>query len=180
VAQHHAVPLMGQVARDVAGQRGLAHAAFGIGHNDHRHSRLLVRMVLHQARLWRNRMTMGGACRSTRPRLTTGDPMSLSTSTTPSPTPQALIWRDRANALVAAQRIDGRALIDGQRVAALSGETFACHSPIDGRALTAVARSQAPDVEAAVKGARRAFDDGRWARRAPADRKRVLARFAEL
>src|SRR5690606_8143948 len=92
----------------------------------------------------------------------------------------ALIWRDRANALVAAQRIDGRALIDGQRVAALSGETFACHSPIDGRALTAVARSQAPDVEAAVKGARRAFDDGRWARRAPADRKRVLARFAEL
>lgn len=94
--------------------------------------------------------------------------------------PQARIWRDRADALVADQRIDGRAFINGQRVAALDGASFACHSPIDGSLLTAVARGQAADVDVAVRAARQAFDDGRWARQAPAERKRVLQRFAEL
>jgi 4-guanidinobutyraldehyde dehydrogenase/NAD-dependent aldehyde dehydrogenase len=93
---------------------------------------------------------------------------------------QARIWRDRADALIAEGRIDGRALIGGQRVAAQDGQTFACHSPIDGRLLGAVARGQAADVDAAVRAARQAFDDGRWARKAPAIRKRILLRFAEL
>ncbi|MBI3380429.1 MAG: aldehyde dehydrogenase [Aquabacterium sp.] len=94
--------------------------------------------------------------------------------------PQARIWRDRADALIAEGRIDGRAFIEGQRVAARSGASFEGQSPIDGRALTAVARCDAADVDAAVQSARRAFEDGRWARQAPADRKRVLQRFAEL
>lgn len=94
--------------------------------------------------------------------------------------PQARIWRDRADALIADGRIDGRAFIEGQRVAARSGASFEGQSPIDGRALTAVARCDAADVDAAVQSARRAFEDGRWARQAPADRKRVLQRFAEL
>ena len=91
-------------------------------------------------------------------------------------TGQARIWHDRAAAL----SIDGRAFIGGQRVAAQSEQTFACHSPIDGRLLTAVARCQAPDVDAAVQSARRAFEDGRWRHKAPAIRKRILLRFAEL
>ena len=37
----------------------------------------------------------------------------------------------------------------------------------------------AADVDAAVQGARAAFDDGRWAGKAPAARKKILQRFAE-
>ncbi len=89
--------------------------------------------------------------------------------------PAPIDWHARARALAP----DGRALIGGRRVAALSGETFACLSPIDGRALAEVARGQAADVDAAVAAARQAFDDGRWARRAPAQRKKVLQKFAD-
>src|SRR5690606_15130093 len=101
-------------------------------------------------------------------------------STFPSSNPQARIWRDRAEALMAEHRLDGRAWIAGQRVAALSGATFDDTSPIDGRVLTPVTRGGQEDIDAAVRAARQAFDDGRWARQAPADRKRVLQRFAEL
>ena len=48
----------------------------------------------------------------------------------------AVDWAARAAALA----IDGRAVIDGQRRTAVSGETFACLSPIDGRVLASVAR----------------------------------------
>ncbi len=84
-------------------------------------------------------------------------------------------WHARA----AQQGYDGRAFIDGQRVAALDGETFECVSPLNGRVLTAVARGRQADVDAAVASARAAFESGRWARQAPAARKRVLLRFAE-
>ena len=84
-------------------------------------------------------------------------------------------WHERAAAL----RIDGRAVIDGERRDAASGETFACLSPIDGRLLGAVARGAAADVDAAVASARAAFDDGRWAGKPPAVRKKLLQRFAE-
>jgi acyl-CoA reductase-like NAD-dependent aldehyde dehydrogenase len=84
-------------------------------------------------------------------------------------------WAARAAAL----RPDGRALIDGLRVAASSGATFDKTSPIDGRTLGAVARCTAPDIDAAVASARRAFDDARWAGQPPAARKRALQRWAE-
>ena len=84
-------------------------------------------------------------------------------------------WHARAQALA----IDGRAVIGGRRVASASGETFACISPIDGRMLGEVARGAAADIDAAVQSARTAFDDGRWSRRAPAQRKKVLQAWAE-
>ena len=84
-------------------------------------------------------------------------------------------WPARALAL----RIDGRAFIEGERRDALAGETFACHSPIDARLLAAVARCREADVDRAVASARAAFDDGRWARKAPAERKKILQRFGE-
>ena len=82
-------------------------------------------------------------------------------------------WHARAAALMP----DGRAVIGGERRAATA--LFDKHSPIDGRLLGAVARGQAADIDAAVRSARAAFDDGRWARRAPAQRKRALLAFAE-
>lgn len=75
---------------------------------------------------------------------------------------------------------DGRALINGERVAARDGQTFDCMSPVDGRLLTPVARCGQADVDAAVAAARAAFEDRRWAGKAPAARKRTLIKFAEL
>jgi acyl-CoA reductase-like NAD-dependent aldehyde dehydrogenase len=75
--------------------------------------------------------------------------------------------------------LDGRALINGERVAALDGQTFDCLSPVDGRLLTAVARGGQADIDAAVAAARVAFDSRRWSGMAPAQRKRVMIRFAE-
>jgi acyl-CoA reductase-like NAD-dependent aldehyde dehydrogenase len=76
-------------------------------------------------------------------------------------------------------RFDGRALIDGARRDAVGGESFFKHSPIDGRELGAVARCRATDVDAAVASARAAFDDGRWAGKSPALRKKLLQCFAD-
>jgi 4-guanidinobutyraldehyde dehydrogenase/NAD-dependent aldehyde dehydrogenase len=75
---------------------------------------------------------------------------------------------------------DGRAFINGDRVAALDGQTFDCISPVDGRLLTTVARSGEADINAAVAAARAAFEDRRWAGMAPAARKRVMIKFADL
>jgi gamma-glutamyl-gamma-aminobutyraldehyde dehydrogenase/4-guanidinobutyraldehyde dehydrogenase/NAD-dependent aldehyde dehydrogenase len=85
-------------------------------------------------------------------------------------------WHERANAV----RIDGRALVGGRRVDAASGLTFDCISPVDGRKLAEVARCESRDVDTAVANARAAFEDGRWAGKAPAERKRTLVRFADL
>jgi gamma-glutamyl-gamma-aminobutyraldehyde dehydrogenase/4-guanidinobutyraldehyde dehydrogenase/NAD-dependent aldehyde dehydrogenase len=86
------------------------------------------------------------------------------------------LWHERALAL----NIDGRAFINGERAWSRTGQQFDKHSPIDGRKLAAVARCGAPDVDSAVQAARAAFEDGRWSGMAPAKRKRVLIRFADL
>jgi len=77
-------------------------------------------------------------------------------------------------------RLDGRALINGERMPARDGQTFDCLSPVDGRLLTAVARCGQADIDAAVAAARMAFEDKRWAGKSPAVRKRILIKFAEL
>lgn len=77
-------------------------------------------------------------------------------------------------------QFDGRALINGKRMPSLSGETFECISPVDGRTLTTVARCTGADIDAAVIAARAAFEDRRWCGLAPAQRKRIMIRFADL
>jgi len=84
-------------------------------------------------------------------------------------------WHARARAAV----LDGRAVIDGARCDAAAGETFVKASPIDGRTLGPVARGREADIDAAVKSARAAFDDGRWCGKPPAARKKILQRFAD-
>jgi gamma-glutamyl-gamma-aminobutyraldehyde dehydrogenase len=73
-----------------------------------------------------------------------------------------------------------QAFIDGRFVDALSGATFDTCSPANGALVASIAACDEPDVERAVSAARRAFDDGRWRRAAPVERKRVLLRFADL
>jgi 4-(gamma-glutamylamino)butanal dehydrogenase len=72
------------------------------------------------------------------------------------------------------------AFVDGAFVPAASGERFATVNPATGEVLAKVASCGAEDVDRAVAAARRAFADGRWSRRSPADRKGVLLRLAEL
>ncbi len=84
-----------------------------------------------------------------------------------------------ATVSLALPTLDGRAFINGERVTARDGQTFDCLSPVDGRLLTTVARGGQADIDAAVAAARAAFDSRRWSGMAPAQRKRVMIRFAE-
>jgi gamma-glutamyl-gamma-aminobutyraldehyde dehydrogenase len=60
------------------------------------------------------------------------------------------------------------------------GESLPVLSPIDGKQITTLQAASRNDVGRAVASARAAFDDGRWSRRAPAERKKVLHRLADL
>ena len=77
-------------------------------------------------------------------------------------------------------KYETRNFIDGKFVAAKSGRKFECVNPATGQTFCEVARSNADDVDAAVKAARKAFRSGVWSRMAPRDRMDVLYRFAEL
>ncbi len=90
--------------------------------------------------------------------------------------PEQIDWHARAASLA----LRTRAFIDGKYVEARSGETFDCVNPANGKVLAAVASCGAVDVEAAVASARRTFESGVWSGMPPAERKRVLRRFAEL
>lgn len=72
-----------------------------------------------------------------------------------------------------------RAFIDGAFVDASSGATFDTVAPATGRVLARVARGAEPDIDAAVRSARRAFESGVWSRATPAERKRVLLAVAD-
>jgi len=85
-------------------------------------------------------------------------------------------WRAEAARLT----IRDQAFIGGQFVDSASGETFDCISPVDGAVLARVAACNAEDVDHAVRAARAAFEDGRWADQSPKARKRVLVKLAEL
>ncbi|MCW5732156.1 MAG: aldehyde dehydrogenase [Alphaproteobacteria bacterium] len=85
-------------------------------------------------------------------------------------------WKSRAASL----SIRGQAFIGGKSEASETGKTFDCVSPIDGKVIAKVAACEAPDVEKAVRAARAAFESGVWSNMAPAKRKRVLLKFADL
>ncbi|MGZ2749027.1 aldehyde dehydrogenase [Burkholderia stagnalis] len=85
-------------------------------------------------------------------------------------------WKQKAAALP----LDGRAFIAGQRCAAASGEAFPTLNPATGKALVDVARCDGQDVDRAVRAARDAFESGVWSKAAPAHRKAVLLRLAQL
>ena len=85
-------------------------------------------------------------------------------------------WEQRAQQL----KIEGRAFINGEYTDAVSGQTFECVSPVDGRLLAQVASCDAADAQRAVENARATFNEGVWAKAAPAKRKATLIRFAGL
>ncbi|HXZ06787.1 MAG TPA: aldehyde dehydrogenase family protein, partial [Paraburkholderia sp.] len=85
-------------------------------------------------------------------------------------------WKHKAEAL----SLDGRAFIAGQRCPAASNEVFQTLNPSTGKVLADIARCDARDVDRAVVAARHAFESGVWSKAAPAHRKAVLLRLAQL
>ena len=72
------------------------------------------------------------------------------------------------------------AFIDGRFRSARAKKTFDSINPATGKTIVKVAACTAADVDFAVQKARDAFDDGRWSRLHPAERKQVLVRLAKL
>lgn len=73
-----------------------------------------------------------------------------------------------------------KAFIDGAFRPSSSGKTFETSNPATGQVLAEITACNASDVDFAVAKAKAAFDDGRWQRRSPAERKTTLLRFADL
>jgi gamma-glutamyl-gamma-aminobutyraldehyde dehydrogenase len=71
-------------------------------------------------------------------------------------------------------------IIDGEHCPASDGGRYEVISPLNGQVLTTMAHGTVEDTEAAIAAARRAFEDGRWAQMAPAARKKVLLKWADL
>ncbi len=85
-------------------------------------------------------------------------------------------WRSQANRL----RFRNQAFIDGKYRDSVDGATFDCLNPANGTTTTKVAAGDKADVDLAVAAARSAFETGHWSNAAPAQRKSVLLRLAEL
>ena len=83
-------------------------------------------------------------------------------------------------AIAGSLKLPGEAIIDGNHVSSSSGKTFANVTPRNGRVLNHVAQCDDVDVDAAVKSARQAFEDGRWRKLHYRDKKRILFKLAEL
>ena len=71
-------------------------------------------------------------------------------------------------------------LINGQWVEPASGKYYDNINPTTGESIGPVAEGSAEDIDRAVQAARAAFDDGPWSRLHPADRGRLVMKFAEL
>ena len=74
----------------------------------------------------------------------------------------------------------GQMLIGGNWCAAQSGRELEVISPIDGQRLSTIAAGGSDDVERAVSAARASFEAGVWSRMAPAGRKKIMLRIADL
>ncbi len=82
--------------------------------------------------------------------------------------------------IAAGLKLQHLAFIDGAFRPAISGKTFTTINPATGEALTEIAACGPEDVNVAVTAARAAFEDGRWSRLHPSERKETLLRLARL
>ena len=92
----------------------------------------------------------------------------------------SLLTKDEYRAIAAGLDFPTEAFIDGSFRPAISGRTFETVNPATGQVLAHVAACGAEDVDVAVARARDAFEDGRWSRLHPRDRKEALIRLARL
>jgi acyl-CoA reductase-like NAD-dependent aldehyde dehydrogenase len=70
--------------------------------------------------------------------------------------------------------------INGEWVAAQSGETFATYAPSTGEKIADIAKAGREDAVKAVQAARKAFDEGPWPKMSGKERAEKLRKVAEL
>ncbi|MEM1004460.1 MAG: aldehyde dehydrogenase [Pseudomonadota bacterium] len=91
-----------------------------------------------------------------------------------------LLTQDEYKSIAAGLILPTGAFVDGAFRPATAGATFATVNPATGDTLADIAACDAADVDFAVAKARGAFDDGRWSKMHPSDRKDVLIRLCKL
>jgi len=91
-----------------------------------------------------------------------------------------LLTRGEYEAIAADLTLPVNAFIDGSFRPAKSGNTFETLNPATGAKLADIAACASEDVDFAVEKARDAFEDGRWSRLHPSERKDVLIRLCKL
>lgn len=91
-----------------------------------------------------------------------------------------LLTTEEYKAIAAGLDLPTQAFVDGSFRPAISGKSFATLNPATGEVLAQVAACGPEDVDFAVAKARDAFEDGRWSRLPPGQRKEVLIRLAKL
>jgi gamma-glutamyl-gamma-aminobutyraldehyde dehydrogenase len=92
----------------------------------------------------------------------------------------SLLTHDEYKAIAAGLSFPTNAFIDGHFRPAIKGATFDTINPATGAVLAKVAACGPEDVDLAVTKARDAFEDGRWSRLHPKERKEVLIRLTKL
>lgn len=91
-----------------------------------------------------------------------------------------LLTEDEYQSIARSLDLPRNAFIDGGYRPAIGGASFSSVNPATGEPLVDVAACDADDVDFAVSKARDAFDDGRWSRLHPSERKTVLIRLCKL
>ncbi|MFC3568826.1 aldehyde dehydrogenase [Paracoccus simplex] len=91
-----------------------------------------------------------------------------------------LLTTEDYKAIAAGLTFPTLAFIDGGFRPALSGKTFTTTNPATGEPLAEIAACGPEDVDLAVTAARAAFEDGRWSKLHPGERKETLLRLAAL
>ncbi len=71
-------------------------------------------------------------------------------------------------------------LINGQHTASSNGEWFEAYNPATGEVFAQVAKATRRDVDLAVKAARHALEEGKWARFSASRRAQILTRIAAI
>jgi len=91
-----------------------------------------------------------------------------------------MLDEERIRTLSAAPILPASHLIDGEARGASDSVVMDVISPLDGGVLTTMPRGTRDDAKAAISAARRAFDDGSWSGLAPAERKKIMLKWADL
>ena len=91
-----------------------------------------------------------------------------------------LLTRQEYGSIAETLDLPAAAFVDGAYRPAASGNTFASINPATGEELARIAACGAEDVDFAVRKAREAFEDGRWSRLHPSERKDALIRLCKL
>lgn len=73
-----------------------------------------------------------------------------------------------------------QAFIDWKFQSSVSGNTFTTTNPATGEVLAEITACNEQDVNIAVANAKTAFEDGRWSKLSPNQRKHILLNFADL